>query len=215
MVHTGKPYPGRWFTRESHILSVVHTGKPYSGRGFTREGRLLHPTTALGPSTIRTVDCPCNVLILTFQLRRPSQRRSVTRCNLIKVLFSIPTCMDLYIGPDLLANVLRFRERGGNSNSSSVLAHQESKLLIWLCLSAGLVNRYKDLIAPTDAHHRLVRVHAQRPGKGLHAKQSESLRAQDSAIQKPDHNRNNVSQFIQSPLSIKPYSTSKLNIRQL
>ena len=33
---------------------------------------------------------------------------------------------------------------------------------------------------------RPVRVHAQRPGKGLQAKQSESLSAQDSAIQKPD-----------------------------
>jgi len=37
-----------------------------------------------------------------------------------------------------------------------------------------------------------VRVHAQRPGKGLQAKQSESLRAQDSAIQKRDQNRNNM-----------------------
>ena len=72
------------------------------------------------------------------------------------------------------------------------VAQQESKLLIWLCLSARLVNRDKDLIAPTDAHHRPVRVHAQRPGKGLQAKQSESLRAQDSAIQKPDQNRNNT-----------------------
>ena len=48
------------------------------------------------------------------------------------------------------------------------------------------MNRDKDLITTTDAHHRPVRVHAQRPGKGLQAKQSESLRAQDSAIQKPD-----------------------------
>ena len=48
--------------------------------------------------------------------------------------------------------------------------HQESKLLIWLRLSAPLVNRDKDLIATTDAHHRPVRVHAQRPGKGLQAK---------------------------------------------
>ena len=53
--------------------------------------------------------------------------------------------------------------------------YQESKLLIWLRLSARLVNRDKDLIATTDAHHRPVRVHAQRPGKGLQAKQSESL----------------------------------------
>ena len=54
------------------------------------------------------------------------------------------------------------------------------------------MNRDKDLIATTDAHHRPVRVHAQRPGKGLQAKQSESLRAQDSVIQKPDQNRNNM-----------------------
>ena len=81
--------------------------------------------------------------------------------------------------------------------TSSVLltrvVQQESKLLIWLCLSAQLVNRDKDLIATTDAHHRPVQVHAQRPGKGLQTKQSESLRAQDSAIQKPDQNRNNMS----------------------
>ena len=70
---------------------------------------------------------------------------------------------------------------------------QESKLLIWLRLSAWLVNRDKDLIATTDSHHRPVRVHAPRPGKGLQAKQTESLRGQDSAIQKPDQNRNNMS----------------------
>ena len=73
------------------------------------------------------------------------------------------------------------------------MAHQEFKLLIWLRLSARLVNRDKDLIATSDAHHRPVRVHAQRPAKGLRAKQSESLRAQDSAIQKPDQNRNDMS----------------------
>ena len=96
------------------------------------------------------------------------------------------------------------------------VAHQESKLLMWLRLSARLVNRDKDLVATTDAHHRPVRVHALRPGKGLQAKQSESLRAQDSAIQNQDQNRNgHVSQFIQSPLCTKPYSTSKINIRQL
>ena len=55
------------------------------------------------------------------------------------------------------------------------------------------MNRDKDLIAATDAHRRPVRVHAQRPGKGLQAKQSESLRAQDSATQKPDQNINNLS----------------------
>ena len=55
------------------------------------------------------------------------------------------------------------------------------------------MNRDKDLIATTDAHHQPVQVQTQRPGKGLQAKQSESLRAQDSAIQKPDQNRNNMS----------------------
>ena len=55
------------------------------------------------------------------------------------------------------------------------------------------MNRDKDLIATTDAHHRPVRVHAQRPGKGLQSKQSESLRTQDSATQKLDQNRNNTS----------------------
>ena len=70
------------------------------------------------------------------------------------------------------------------------VAHRESKLLIWLQLSARLVNRDKDLVATTDAHHRPVRVHTQRPGKGLQTKQGESLRAQDSAIQEPDQNRN-------------------------
>ena len=67
------------------------------------------------------------------------------------------------------------------------------------------MNKDKDLIATTDAHHRPVRVHAQRPGKGLQAKQSESLRAQDSAIQKPDQNRNNMSHSLQSALGTKPY----------
>ena len=76
---------------------------------------------------------------------------------------------------------------------TEAVAHQESKLLSWLCLSARLVNRDKDLNATTDAHCRPVRVHAQRPGKGLQAKQSESLSAQESAIQKPEQNRNNMS----------------------
>ena len=73
------------------------------------------------------------------------------------------------------------------------VAHQESKLLIWLRLSARLVKRDKDLITTTDAHHRPVRVHAQRPRKCLQAKQSASLHAQDWAIQKLDQNRNNMS----------------------
>ena len=93
------------------------------------------------------------------------------------------------------------------------VVHQEPKLLIWLHLSAQLVN--KVLIATTDAHHQPVQVHTQRPRKGLQANQSESLRAQDSAIQKPDQNRNDMSQFIQSHLCTKLYSTSKMNIRQL
>ena len=73
------------------------------------------------------------------------------------------------------------------------VVHQESKLLIRVRLSAWLVNRDKDLVATTDTHHRPVWVHAQRPRKGLQAKQSESLHAQDSAIQKPDQNRNDMS----------------------
>ena len=72
------------------------------------------------------------------------------------------------------------------------------------------------LLLTTDAHHRPVRVHAQRPRKCLQAKQSESLRAQDSAIQKLDQNRNNMSHSLQSALGTKTiYSTIKMNIRQL
>ena len=85
------------------------------------------------------------------------------------------------------------------------VAHHKSKLLIWLQLSVRLVNRGKDLVATTDAHHWPVQVHAQRPGKGLQAKQNESLRAQDSAIQKPDQNRNDISHSLQSALGTKPY----------
>ena len=66
-----------------------------------------------------------------------------------------------------------------------------------------------------DAHHRPVRVHAQRPGKGLQAKRSESLCAQNSAIQKLDQNRNNMSYSLQLALCTKPYSASKMNIQQL
>ena len=71
----------------------------------------------------------------------------------------------LLIRPSLISHVV------------SVDVKHHVYLLIWLRLSARLVNRDKDLIAATDAHHRLVRVHAQGPGKGLQAKQSESLRA--------------------------------------
>ena len=59
-------------------------------------------------------------------------------------------------------------------------------------MSARLENKDKGLVVTTDTHHRPVRVHAQRPGKGLQSKQNESLRAQDSAIQKLDRNRNNT-----------------------
>ena len=86
--------------------------------------------------------------------------------------------------------------------------YQESKLLIWLHLSAQLMNRDKDLIATTDAHHRPVRVHAQRHGKGLQAKQSETLHAQDSAIQKPDQNRNNMSHSLYN----HPYALNHIQL---
>ena len=96
--------------------------------------------------------------------------------------------------------------------TSSILltrvAQQKSKLLIWLCLSARLVNRDKDLIATADAHHRPVRVHPQRPGKGLQAKQSESLRAQDSATQKPDQNIKNMSHSLYN----HPYAQNHIQL---
>ena len=85
---------------------------------------------------------------------------------------------------------------------------QDSKLLIWLRLSARLVNRDKGLITTTDAHHRPVRVHAQKPGKGLQAKQTESLRAQNSAIQKPDQNRNNRSHSLYN----HPYALNHIQL---
>ena len=88
------------------------------------------------------------------------------------------------------------------------VAYQESKLLIWLHLSARLVNRDKDLITTTDARHRPVRVHAQRPGKGLQAKQSENLRDQDSAIQKPDQNRNDMSHSLYN----HPYALNHIQL---
>ena len=86
--------------------------------------------------------------------------------------------------------------------------YQESKLLIWLHLSAWLVNRDKDLIATTDAHHRPVRVHAQRPGKDLQAKHSERLRAQDSAMRKMDQNTNNMSHSLYN----HPYALNHIQL---
>ena len=88
------------------------------------------------------------------------------------------------------------------------VALQESKLLIWLRLSDRLVHRDKDLFATTDAHHRPVRVHAQRPRKGLQAKQTESLRAQNSALQKPDQNRNNTSHSLYN----HPYALNHIQL---
>ena len=70
------------------------------------------------------------------------------------------------------------------------------------------MNRDKDLIATTDVHRRPVRVHAQRPGKGLQAKQSETLHAQDSAIQKPDQNRNNMSHSLYN----HPYALNHIQL---
>ena len=59
-------------------------------------------------------------------------------------------------------NVKRFTDAGSASRMQAA------------DLAARSVNRNKDLTATTDAHHRAVRVYAQRPGKGLQAKQSES-----------------------------------------
>ena len=70
------------------------------------------------------------------------------------------------------------------------------------------MNRDKDLIATTDAHHRLVWVHAHRLRKGLQAKQTESLHAQNSAIQKPDQNRNNMSHSLYN----HPYALNHIQL---
>ena len=70
------------------------------------------------------------------------------------------------------------------------------------------MNRDKDLTATTGAHPRRIRVYAQRPGKGLQAKQSESLRTQDSAIQKPNQNRNNTSHSLYN----HPYALNHIQL---
>ena len=70
------------------------------------------------------------------------------------------------------------------------------------------MNRDKDLIVTTDTHHQPVRVHAQRPGKCLQAKQSKSLRAQNLAIQKPDQNRNNMSHSLYN----HPYALNHIQL---
>ena len=78
------------------------------------------------------------------------------------------------------------------------------------------MNRDKGLIAATDAHRRPVWVHAQRPGKGLQAKQSESLHAQDWAVQKLDRNRNDMSHSLYNhPYALNHIQTNKMNIQQL
>ena len=87
------------------------------------------------------------------------------------------------------------------------VAHHKSKLLIWLQLFAWLVNRGKDLVATTDAHHRPVQVHTQRPGKCLQTK-SESLHAKDSAIQNPDQNRNYMSHSLYN----HPYALNHIQL---
>ena len=59
------------------------------------------------------------------------------------------------------------------------VTYQESKLLVSVAASVCSVSepRQRPIAATTDAHHRPVRVHAQRPGKGLQAiKQSKSAR---------------------------------------
>ena len=58
----------------------------------------------------------------------------------------------------------------------------------------------------TDAHHRPVL--KERPGKGLQAKHSESLHAQDSAIQKMDQNRNNMSHSLYN----HPYALNHIQL---
>ena len=68
------------------------------------------------------------------------------------------------------------------------------------------MNRYKDLVATTDVRNQPVWVHTQRPRKGLQAKQS--LCAQDSAIQKPDQNRNNMSHSLYN----HPYALNHIQL---
>ena len=94
-------------------------------------------------------------------------------------------------------------------NNIKGLTDQESKRpLIWLQLSARLVNRDTDLLATTDSHHQPVWVHTQRPGKDFQAKQNESLRAQISARQKLDRNRNNRSHSLYS----HPYALNHIQL---
>ena len=70
------------------------------------------------------------------------------------------------------------------------------------------MNRDKDLVAITDAYYWPVRVHAQRPRKGLQAKQSESLCAQDLAIQKLAQNRNDMSHSLYN----HPYALNHIQL---
>ena len=75
-----------------------------------------------------------------------------------------------------------------SSVSLTRVAHQESKLLIWLHLSAQLVNRDKDIASLFGYTHK--------DPERVYKLKYESLRAQDSAIQKPDQNRNNISHSV-------------------
>ena len=92
---------------------------------------------------------------------------------------------------------------------SSVLltrvAHQESKLVD---LAAPVCSVSEQRPNCHHCHRRPFRVHAQRPGKGLQAKQLESLRAQDSAIQKPDQNRNSMSDSLYN----HPYALNHIQL---
>ena len=58
------------------------------------------------------------------------------------------------------------------------------------------------------AHHRPVRVPTQRTGKGMQAKQSESLRTQDSAKQKPDQNIDYMSHSLYN----HPYALNRIEL---
>ena len=75
---------------------------------------------------------------------------------------------------------------------------REPSTRFWLVVALRLRDKWKGSVW----------VHAQRPGKGLQAKQSESLRAQDSAIQKPDQNRNNTSHSLYN----HPYTLNHIQL---
>ena len=77
-------------------------------------------------------------------------------------------------------------------------------IIIWLRLAARLVN--------TNCHHWRASPASSgrrtKTRKGLQAKQSESLRAQNSAMQKPDQNRNNTSHSLYN----HPYALNNIQL---